>query len=71
MSNHPSHTPRTTTDYQAIKRYTAVTRGGACRYEDEYVAGLKDRELSKAINGCVSVGVSRYLSARSLYTALL
>jgi hypothetical protein len=40
---------------QAFKRFTAVTRGGACKYEDVYLAGLKDRELAKAINGCVSL----------------
>lgn len=40
---------------QAVKRFTAVTRGGGHRYEAEYVAGLKDRELAKAIVGTVSV----------------
>jgi hypothetical protein len=31
-----------------------VTRGGGCKFEDEYLQGLKDRELARAIIGCVS-----------------
>lgn len=40
---------------QAVKRFTAVTRGGGYRYESEYIAGLKDRELAKAVVGAVSI----------------
>lgn len=41
--------------FQAVTRFTAVTRGGGYRFEHEYIAGLKDRDLARAIVNSVSI----------------
>jgi hypothetical protein len=38
---------------QALKRFSAVVRGGACKMADEFVAGMRDVELMHLLTRCV------------------
>jgi hypothetical protein len=37
----------------ALQRFTAAIRGGACKFEDEFVTALRDQQTAKRLIECV------------------